>query len=369
MISATSDPSSGRSRLRFRRVYKWLIMSMALIVAAGAVFQLSVTQWESYRYPPSGKLVDIDGLRLHINCTGAGSPTVIMDAALGDTSVIWQLVQPEISRFTRVCSYDRAGLGWSEAPNEPRTSSNIASELDGLLTRASVPGPYVLVGSSFGGYNIRVFASRHRKQVVGMVLVDSAHPDQLNRPPFGIGGRLKPEYERMVSRYYKVAIWTMSLGVPRILGWCQSAYTFPNQPTAWATAWARFAPEAIALNCRLRSLRTQQAEFREFGANGHIAATTGPFGNMPLVVLSHDPQVGGGPFFSPADALEAERVATEMQEELRGLSSRSKRIVAKGSRHCVQCYRPDLVVAAVHEIVNDARGTAPFQAAPETEYK
>lgn len=264
MISATSDPSSIRSRLRVWRLCKWLSISMALIVAAAALFQFSVTQCESYRYPPPGKLVDIGGLRAHISCTGAGSPTVIMDSGLGDTSVIWQLVQPEVSSFTRVCSYDRAGLGWSDAPNEPRTSSNIADELDRLLTRAMVRGPYVLVGSSFGGYNIRVFASRYRKQVAGMVLVDSTHPDQLNRPPFGINGRLKPEYERMISNYCKVGIWTMPLGVPRILGWCRDDYTFPDQPTAWATAWARFAPEAIALDCRLRSWRTQWAESREF---------------------------------------------------------------------------------------------------------
>jgi len=119
----------------------------------------------------------------------------------------------------------------------------------------------------------------------------------------------------------------------------------------------------------MRSLRTQQAEFREFGPNGPIAATTGPFNDMPLVVLSHDPEVGGGSFFSPADAPEAEHVWTEMQDELRGLSSRGKRIIARGSRHCVQCYRPDLVVAAVQEIVDDARGTVPFQADRETEYK
>src|SRR5258707_11825602 len=148
MIPVISDPLSGRRRSRLGRIFKWLIMSMALIVLAGAVFQFSMTLWESHLYPPPGKLVDIGGLRLHINCTGAGSPTVIMEAGPNDSSVIWQLVQPEISRFTRVCSYDRAGFGWSDAPNEPRTSINIANELERLLTRAAVPGPYVLVGRS-----------------------------------------------------------------------------------------------------------------------------------------------------------------------------------------------------------------------------
>jgi hypothetical protein len=100
-----------------------------------------------------------------------------------------------------------------------------------------------------------------------------------------------------------------------------------------------------------------------------MPATTGPFDDMPLVVLSHDPQVNDFRFFSPSDLAKAERVWTALQEELRGLSSRSKRIVAKGSYHWVQIYRPELVVASVHEIVNDARGNAPFQADPETEYK
>src|SRR5258706_11833482 len=104
--------------------------------------------------------------------------------------------------------------------------------------------------------------------------------------------------------------------------------------------------------------------------DGSLAATTGLLGVMPLVVLSHDPQVNDfGGFFSPADLIKAERAWMEMQDELRGLSSRTQRIVAKGSNHWVQIYRPDLVVATVREIVNDSRGGTPFQVDPETEYK
>jgi len=95
-----------------------------------------------------------------------------MEAGPNDSSVIWQLVQPEISRFTRACSYDRAGFGWSDAPNEARSSVNIANELERLLSRTAVPGPYVLVGHDFGTLDLRVFAARHRQQVAGMVFVD-----------------------------------------------------------------------------------------------------------------------------------------------------------------------------------------------------
>jgi len=360
MREMTSASIVSRRRLSFWRVSKWLIMSAALIVAAGAVFQFAMTQWESHRYPPPGKLVDIGGLRLHINCTGAGSPTVIMEAGPNDSSVIWQLVQPKISGLTRVCSYDRAGFGWSDAPNEPRSSSNIANELDRLLTRAAVPGPYVLVGHDFGTLDLRVFTARHRQQVAGMVFVDSVHPDIHHRPPFNVAAQ-----STITDVYYRVIVWTVPLGVPRILGWCRNNFTFPNQPKEWA----RLVPEASAQYCRLQSWRAEQAQVTDENGSS-LAAMAGFFGDMPLIVLSHDPQVNDfGGFFSPADLIKAERSWSEMQEELTDLSSRSKRIVAKGSPHWIQIHRPELVAAAIQEIVNDARGTAPFHADPETEYK
>jgi len=342
------------------RVCKWLITVAALIVAAGAIFQFSMTQWENHRYPPRGKLVDIGGVRLHINCTGAGTPTVVIENGPNDSSVVWQLVQPEISRFTRVCSYDRAGFGWSDPPTEARSSANVADELDRLLTRAAVSGPYIIVAFEYGALNMRMFTSHHRKQVVGMVLVDPVHPDMHHRPPFNAS----THQSALVNAYYNVILWTVPLGVPRILGWCRNTYTFPNQPAEWS----RLAPEAAAQYCRLPAWRTEAAQSRD--EDGSIPAKTGPFGDMPLVVLSHDPQFSEFRlFFSPAEAAKAEDAWSEMQEELRGLSSRRKRIIAKGSYHYVQIYRPELVAAAVQEVVNDARGTAPFQADPETKYK
>jgi pimeloyl-ACP methyl ester carboxylesterase len=350
---------SSPRRVRVRRVFKGLVISVALILAAGALYQLSMTIWESHGYPPPGKLVDIGGLHLHINCTGAGSPTVILESGPNDSSIIWQLVQPKISEFTRVCSYDRAGFGWSDAPNEPRSSSNIASELERLLTRSNVPGPYVLVGHDFGTLDLRVFAVRHRQEVAGMVFVDSVHPDMHHRAPFNVAAE-----STLTNFYYRVIPWTVLVGVPRILGWCRENFTFPNQPKEWA----QLVPEATAQYCRLQSLRTEQAQVTD--ENGSFAAATGPLGNMPLIVLSHDPQVNDfGGFFSPAKLIEAERAWMEMQGELRTLSSRSKWVVANGSEHWIQIHRPDLVAVEIREVVNDARGSAPFQADPQTEYK
>src|SRR5690348_12143465 len=95
-----SDPVANRRESWSWRFFKWLIASVALLLAASGIFQFAMTQWDDYRYPPRGKLVDMGGLRLHINCTGTGSPTVIMEAGPNDSLVSWQLVQPDISRFT-----------------------------------------------------------------------------------------------------------------------------------------------------------------------------------------------------------------------------------------------------------------------------
>jgi pimeloyl-ACP methyl ester carboxylesterase len=358
-MPSTLERTLVRSRSFLWRVLKWLIAAVVLVVGAGAVYQLSMTLWESHLYPPPGKLVDIGGLRLHINCTGAGSPTVIMEAGPNDSSLIWQLVQPGISKFTRVCSYDRAGFGWSDAPNEPRSSLNIANELDRLLTRASVPGPYILVGHDFGTLDLRVFTARHRKEVAGMVFVDSVHPDIHNRPPFNVAAQ-----SAVANFYYSMMPWTVLVGVPRILGWCRENFTFPNPPKEWA----QLVPEATAQYCRLQSWRAEQAQVTD--ETGAFFANIGPLGDMPLIVLSHDPEVNDfGGFFSPADLVVAERSWMEMQGELRTLSSRSQWIVAKGSFHWIQIRRPELVAAEVQELVDNARGTAPFQADPEKVYK
>ena len=359
MTKYAATPIQGRPKWHLWHLCKWLILLLVLIVAAGAVYQFSMTEWDSHLYPPPGKLVDIGGLRLHINCTGAGSPTVILEAGPNDSSVIWQLAQPQISRFTRVCSYDRAGFGWSDAPNEPRSSLYIAQELERLLTRAAVPGPYVLVGHDFGTLDLRVFAARHRQEVAGMAFVDSVHPDMHHRPPFNVAAQ-----STLSNIFYRVIPWTVPLGVPRFLGWCRNNFTFRNQPAAWA----RLVPEASAQYCHLQSWRAEQAQVTD--EDGSFAASTGLLGDMPLIVLSHDPQVNDfGGFFSPADLVKAERAWMEMQRELRTLSSRSKWIVAKGCRHWIQIHRPELVAAEVQEIVNDARGTAPFQAGQHMEYK
>lgn len=144
-----------------------------LLVLAGASYQAIETRRDARRFPEGGQLVNVGGYRLMLNCTGSGSPTVILESGWSDVSIEWRTVQPEIAKFSRVCSYDRAGYGGSDPGPMPRTTLQIATELHTLLRKAGEMPPYVLVGSSFGGYNVRVFNGLYPDEVVGIVLADA----------------------------------------------------------------------------------------------------------------------------------------------------------------------------------------------------
>src|SRR4030095_1044715 len=131
---------------------------------------------------PPGRLVDVGTHRLHLLCAGEGSPSVIFDAALGASSLSWSLVHPAIARVTRACAYDRAGFGWSDGAPMPLTAGRIVDELHRLLHLAAVPGPYVLVGHSYGGLVMRLFASRHAEEVARVGLIEPAIPEEWAAP-------------------------------------------------------------------------------------------------------------------------------------------------------------------------------------------
>jgi pimeloyl-ACP methyl ester carboxylesterase len=197
-----ADQRPATPRGRSRRLWRWtkrVLIGLAGVVLflllAGVVYQFVATKIDEYRYPVPGEMVDVSGYSLHLYCTGerGGAPTVVMDSGLGGSVLDWQLVQPEVARFARVCTYDRGGAGWSEPGAQPRTSQQFVEELHTLLGNAGVQEPYVLVGHSLGGTNMQLYASQYPDEVAGMVLVDSALEDldllSINerRPPITCG--------------------------------------------------------------------------------------------------------------------------------------------------------------------------------------
>src|SRR6476469_1693520 len=166
-----------------KRILVALGAFLVIATLSGAAYQWLATRRELAATPPPGRLVDIGGYRLHLWCTGDGAPAVILDTGLGGSSADWGFVQPDVARFTRVCSYDRAGMGYSDPGPSPRTARRIASELNALLGRSGIGGPVVLVGASIAGFDARVFASDHPERAAGLVLVDASHEDQAHDVP------------------------------------------------------------------------------------------------------------------------------------------------------------------------------------------
>jgi pimeloyl-ACP methyl ester carboxylesterase len=335
----TNPASRSTSHPVFRRMILLLLAFLLLLAVAGFLYE-NISEARDRRFNPlEGRLLDVGGHTMHIDCTGEGSPTVILDSGLGDSYLSWRKVQPEIAKFTRVCSYDRAGLGYSEPSSQPRTSKVIAEELHALLQAASVSPPYVIVGHSMGGYDVRVYTSRYRNEIVGMVLVDASHPDQENRFP--------AELKNMEGSWHREAQFiasTMPFGIPRLLGLCDN--------------------DAVtrAANCNWHSAREQLAEMSAFPDSAAETAQTGSLSDLPLAVLSHDPDKPSSDL--PPDLAKSTNEAWEkMQEQLAHLSTRGTQTVAKNSSHYIQIDRPDVVIDAVRNVVGQAR-QAQSQSAP-----
>ena len=211
-------PSNPILRTRRVRIARWagcFAGFLILLACAGALYQLIGGMLDRHSNPPPGRFVEVDGVRMHLVCTGHGTPTVVLDSGLSNSWLHWYKVQPGVAKFARVCSYDRAGLGWSEPRPGSRTSRAIAEELHTLLRNAGVAPPFVLVGHSMGGLNMQMYASLYRSEVAGMVLVDSVHADQ--RRVFGAEFKRGSEYWTSVM---KRNLWLMPFGIPRLLGWC-----------------------------------------------------------------------------------------------------------------------------------------------------
>jgi pimeloyl-ACP methyl ester carboxylesterase len=339
MMHKLGSPSSP-SRSWLRRLVRIVFAFVIALAFAGFLYE-NVSEARDRRFNPTmGRLINVGGLKMHIDCTGQGSPAVILESGLGDSYVSWRKVQPQIAKFTRVCSYDRAGLGFSDSSSRPRTSRVIAEELHALVRAADLAPPYVLVGHSMGGFDVRLFASLYRSDVAGMVLVDSSHPDQENRFP--------PELKNMEGSWLREAEfleYTMTFGIPRLLDLCE---TDPLPRTA---------------ECNFHSARENVAELKAFAESAAQTAAAGSLGDLPLAVVSHDPDRPSSDL--PADLARPTNDAWEkMQEELAHLSSKGTQAIAKNSGHYIQIDRPDMVIDAVHSVVERARAAQANAPAP-----
>jgi pimeloyl-ACP methyl ester carboxylesterase len=225
---------------------------------------------DRHDYPPPGQLVDVGGYRMHIYCTGEGSPTVILDALFPGTVSNWAWVQPEIARTTRVCAYDQAGLGWSDSGPQPRDAKQRTRELRTLLTRAGIPGPYVLVGHSLGGLSVRMFADQYPNDVAGMALIEASDPDAWKR----LG---KPEGVGVDRKQLAVAPFLGQLGLLRS-GLVPSPPPDPDLPP-------RQRGELQAYFNSVKYLETLRAVDASFSVALDQVRSAGSLGSKPLIIV------------------------------------------------------------------------------------
>jgi len=321
---------SGDLRSWLGRIARGAALLILVAVVSGALYQNVLLARERRAYPMPGQLIDVGGYKMHIYCEGQGAPPVILDSGQGDSYLSWRTVQAEIAKFVSVCSYDRAGLGYSEPSPRPRTSRVIAEELHGLLHAAGVAPPYILVGHSFGGFNVRLFASHYRSETSGMVLVDSGHPDQPKRMPQQL--KMNAEYVRQL----KLLQFTEPIGIPRLLGDCGDSAAIR------------------AAECTFNDIRESTAELEMTGESASEVGASGDLGDTALIVISHD--TGRRSPGLPEELDKARnRVWAQMQEELSHLSTNGMLVIAKGSGHYVQNQRPEIVIEAIHDVVIRAR--------------
>ncbi|MBA3945071.1 MAG: alpha/beta hydrolase [Herpetosiphonaceae bacterium] len=257
------------------------------------------------------KNIDVGGRTLHILCIGTGTPTVILDTGAGDTSDVWAAVQYRVGKATQVCVYDRANLGLSDPAPKPRTSQDMVKDLHTLLVNAHLAGPYVLVGHSIAGWNVRLFANQYPKEVAGIVLVDASHPDQ---------------GPRMVA-----AIPPPSPGESPDLTQYRQGWTAPSPINS-----------------------PDNPEGQDFETSAVQVRASHSLGDIPLLVLTAGNHQQP-PFITAAVAAKLEQAWQAMQHEQAGLSSNSIQIIAKDSDHCIHCDHPQIVSAAIQQVVDAAK--------------
>jgi pimeloyl-ACP methyl ester carboxylesterase len=313
---------TGRVRQFFNLFFRFIILACGLTLL-GSIYESYSEYNDKRRYLHPGRLINVGGYRLHINCKGNGSPTVVIEAGWGDSSASWGWVQPEIAKITRICTYDRAGMGWSEASPHPRTAREFAKELHTLLDNAYEPRPYVLVGHSLGGYTMRVFAHDYFAEVVGLVLVDAQALPKSNVTYFkAVSKTSASSFPALLAR----------IGVMRLLA--DPLGAVQDLPEEDRGAYTAFAVTP-------RFVQTFLDEGRGMSEGGAQAKAVTNLGVLPLIVLSRGKDQ------------DLEWAAS--QSGFLKLSTNSLQLFADRSGHRIMIEQPEAAIASILKMVDLVR--------------
>jgi pimeloyl-ACP methyl ester carboxylesterase len=328
----TAKPRITRAPRRARIAHGLLGFAsfLAVLALTGASYEAVASTQDAYRYPPPGQLVDVDGHQMHIACSGTGSPTIVLDAGVSGGALDWTPNQPALAATTRVCSYDRAGMGWSAPSAETRTPEHVAQELHTRLTNAGIAPPYVLVGHSLAGKNVRLFAAQHPDEVVGLVLIDA-------RSEYVDLNTSEAEVQAF-HQALKAQDWVYSvahrLGVARLGGSALLGSTAISDEIARTILLQKSSTPALA---------AANAELIERAASDALLIAAPGLGDLPLVVLAAGQNLRDVPFWP------------EAQRQQAALSTQGRLLTVEASGHYIHWEFPSLVIDAVQDVVTRAQ--------------
>lgn len=329
------------------RLFKMMgVAALSVLVLCVLVAGWSyLTAWRDHRdNPPPGKFFSVNGKQLHIECTGDGSPAVILEAAASAPWSEWRLVQPQLSQVTRVCSYDRPGHGWSPPSTDARDAEAIVRDLHALLDTAGVARPFILAGHSAGGLYVREYVFEHPEEIAALVLIESSSPHQIDELP---GFRASYEEDKRDAReeLWKDRVWVWS-GWERLIGRC---FVSPSR-----TIQGKWVAQYGAMACRPGYVDTDEIELPYFESSAKESARLHSIGQVPLLVISRDVT------FRAKEASPSGRAQLPVwereQEQQKTLSQKSWRVIAENSGHMVNNDRPDVIVREIIRLVTYLRG-------------
>jgi pimeloyl-ACP methyl ester carboxylesterase len=347
--------SLGEKLLRwFRRGVLALVTMLVVLACLGATYQ-AIGNWrDGHRLPQRGRSVQAGPIRMNIYCTGVGTPTVILEQGGGMPAIGWMKIEPKIAEFTRVCSYDRAGYGWSEPGPMPRTIPRMAKELKTLLDASGEKGPFVMAAVSLGGPIVRFYTGLYPNDVAGVILIDASHEEQQKRLQSVQPPELIAENNTEIASYER---WErirgpviLHLGFERFM-WLHFMRRSVQMPQ-------EFWEEYLYLSQRRGFKETMASEIQSLAeSTGALRAVN--LGDRPLIVLT-----AGKMTFTPEPFLTKEiedKIRNvwihELQAEQARLSTRGKQIIVPDSGHVIMFERPDAVISAIHEVWSAAKAT------------
>jgi len=337
----------------------WIIdaflVALALLLTVGIIRRRALRR----RFPPTGAFERIDRHNLHVDVRGGGTPSVVLEAGLGEHSEVWAPVRIAVADFATTLSYDRAGLGWSRGRVGRRTVDTAVDDLHAVISKVELPPPYVLVGHSYGALIMRLFAHRYPDEVAGLVLVDPAHEDQYEQAP--------PSIRRLATRMRRLAF--LIYLVPRLAAWLGLFALRPGllpAPTDGDSASSldldRYRGVIAAHGTR--PFRAALAELQGLDESfKQLRSARGPLGNVPVVVIAHDRPAPLPASISVADQEANEQQWRSLQQEVAEASDRGRVLVATDAGHAVHLEQPGLVVEAIRDIIAEVT-SQPVRRAP-----